>query len=107
MTDRLTLGYRRACLRVASPLGPAGTELRGHEFHYSTLEPAGDDIEWTGRTGSGRFGFVSPTLVASYVHVHIGAAPELAERLVAACGRRPRPALHCPPGDRGERSERR
>jgi cobyrinic acid a,c-diamide synthase len=86
MTDRLTLGYRRARLRVDSPLGAAGTELRGHEFHYSSLEPAGDALDWAGRTGQGRAGFAGPTLLASYVHVHLSAAPHLAERLVATAG---------------------
>jgi cobyrinic acid a,c-diamide synthase len=87
MTDRLTLGYRRARLRVMSPIGPAGTELRGHEFRYSTLDPAGDALDWSGRTGSGRAGFASPTLLASYVHLHLGADPGPAERFVAAaCG---------------------
>jgi cobyrinic acid a,c-diamide synthase len=89
MTDRLTLGYRRARLRRASPLGPAGTDLRGHEFHYSTLVPPGDALAWTGRTGQGRAGFATATLLASYVHVHLGAAPVLAERLVAACATAP------------------
>lgn len=84
MTDRLTLGYRRARVRGASPLGPAGTDLRGHEFHYSTLAPAGDALDWSGRAGAGRCGFASPTLLASYVHVHLGAAPAPAEAFVAA-----------------------
>jgi cobyrinic acid a,c-diamide synthase len=87
MTDRLTLGYRRARLRAASPLGPAGTELRGHEFHYSTLEPPGDALDWTGRAGAGRCGFAGPTLLASYVHAHLGAAPAPAEHFVAAACR--------------------
>ncbi len=85
MTDRLTLGYRRARVRTPSPLGPAGTELRGHEFHYSTLDRPGDAMDWSGRAGSGRCGFARPTLLASYVHVHLGATPGLAERFVRAC----------------------
>jgi cobyrinic acid a,c-diamide synthase len=84
MTDRLTLGYRRARVRTGSPLGPAGTDLRGHEFHYSTLEPAGDALDWSGRAGAGRSGFATATLLASYVHVHLGAAPAPAEAFVAA-----------------------
>ncbi len=83
MTDRLTLGYRRVTVREPSPLGPAGTELRGHEFHYSALDPPGDDLEWSGRTGAGRAGFARSTLLASYVHLHLGSAPALAERFVA------------------------
>jgi cobyrinic acid a,c-diamide synthase len=84
MTDKLTLGYRRAQLRADSFLGPSGTSLRGHEFHYSTLTPAGEGIDWTGRAGAGRAGFVGPSLVASYLHLHLGALPELAERFAAA-----------------------
>lgn len=89
MTDRLTLGYRRARVRTASPLGPAGTDLRGHEFHYSTLEPAGDALDWSGRAGAGRCGFATPSLLASYVHVHLGAAPAPAEAMVATCATQP------------------
>lgn len=84
MTDRLTLGYRRARLLVDTPLGRAGTEVRGHEFHYSTLDPEGDALAWRGRAGSGRAGFAGPSLLASYVHLHLGADPHLAENLVTA-----------------------
>ncbi|MGF1592652.1 MAG: cobyrinate a,c-diamide synthase [Kiloniellaceae bacterium] len=31
------LGYRRARLQAAGPLGPAGTAFRGHEFHYARV----------------------------------------------------------------------
>lgn len=82
MSDRLTLGYRTATTRVASPLGPPGTSLRGHEFHYSTIAPGGDALELKGRFGRGRAGFAAPRLLASYLHVHLGAAPELAESVV-------------------------
>jgi len=40
---RLNLGYRRAATLRASPLGPAGTRLRGHEFHYASVISSGDD----------------------------------------------------------------
>ncbi len=84
MTGRLSLGYRRATLRRNSPLGPAGTALWGHEFHYSDLAPAGDGLDLSGRHGRATAGWASPTLVASYLHLHLGAAPEVAERFVAA-----------------------
>jgi cobyrinic acid a,c-diamide synthase len=82
MTDRLTMGYRTAVLRSASPFGSVGRQLRGHEFHYSTIEPAGDALQLEGRFGRGLGGWASPTLLASYLHLHLGAAPELAESLV-------------------------
>ncbi len=84
MTDRLTLGYRRAITGADTPIAPAGTELRGHEFHYSVVDPPGDVLAWEGRRGSGRGGFASPTLLASYLHLHLGSHPEWAERFVAS-----------------------
>jgi cobyrinic acid a,c-diamide synthase len=84
MTGRLTLGYRRSRPLVDTPLAPAGAELRGHEFHYSECVPGGDALEWRGREGGGRSGFASPTLLASYLHLHLAADPSLAERFVAS-----------------------
>lgn len=40
---RMTLGYRAATLAADGPLGPAGTRLRGHEFHYATVADPGAD----------------------------------------------------------------
>jgi cobyrinic acid a,c-diamide synthase len=96
MTDRLTLGYRTATTRAASPLGPAGTPVRGHEFHYSAIEPAGDALALESRFGSGRAGWSTPHLLASYVHIHLASDPSLAEALVAAAASRDPagPAVH-------------
>jgi cobyrinic acid a,c-diamide synthase len=82
MTDRLTLGYRTATCRVATPLGAAGTVLRGHEFHYSKVSPAGDALQVQGALGGGVGGFATPSLLASYVHVHLAGQPQLAEAFV-------------------------
>jgi cobyrinic acid a,c-diamide synthase len=40
---RLQLGYRRARLLADGPIGPVGSIIRGHEFHYVTLADAGID----------------------------------------------------------------
>ena len=84
MTERLTLGYRRAVTRGPGIFGDAGTELRGHEYHRSTVSPPGGGLELTGRFGSAHAGVNTPTLFASYLHQHLAATPELAERFVAA-----------------------
>ena len=84
MTDRLTLGYREAVTRRDSFLGPAGTVLRGHEYHRSVVSPPGEGLDLTGRFGSGRAGHVSGSLVASYLHQHLAASPAITERFVAA-----------------------
>jgi cobyrinic acid a,c-diamide synthase len=40
---KLSLGYRRGRLIDHGCLGPAGTLLRGHEFHYASVETLGKD----------------------------------------------------------------
>ncbi|MEX2626189.1 MAG: cobyrinate a,c-diamide synthase [Ilumatobacteraceae bacterium] len=85
MTDRLTLGYRTATATIESPFGPAGTVVRGHEFHYSATDPAGDLFDLVGRHGAGRGGFGHRRLAATYLHTHLGARPDLARAFVSTC----------------------
>jgi cobyrinic acid a,c-diamide synthase len=92
MTPRLTLGYRHAWPLVDTPVAPAGTELRAHEFHYSVVDPAGDGLHYRGRDGSRQAGFASPTLLASYLHVHLGGDPAPAERFVQTAAHRSAPS---------------
>jgi cobyrinic acid a,c-diamide synthase len=40
---KMQLGYRDAHLLADGPLGSAGTRLKGHEFHYSTVLDPGTD----------------------------------------------------------------
>jgi len=84
MTGRLTLGYRSAIVRTDTPVAAAGTELRGHEFHYSTVDPPGDALELRARFGAGTGGHGGAALLASYLHLHLGADPRPASRFVAA-----------------------
>jgi cobyrinic acid a,c-diamide synthase len=88
MTDRLTLGYREAVTTRPSPVGPAGTALRGHEFHYATVDPPGDALELRSRFGSGRAGFATPTLLASFVHHHPGGDPSAVAAFLDSCRHR-------------------
>ncbi|MBP7063264.1 cobyrinate a,c-diamide synthase [Ferrovibrio sp.] len=39
---KLHLGYRAIRLAADAPIGRAGTLLRGHEFHYATIQQMGD-----------------------------------------------------------------
>jgi cobyrinic acid a,c-diamide synthase len=95
MTDRLSLGYREARSLVDSPLTRRGELLRGHEFHYSTVEPqAGASPEaspaWE-LSGRREEGFVAGTVHASYLHTHWASTPELPRRFVRDAARsRPR-----------------
>lgn len=72
LTSTLTLGYRDVVTRVASPAGPPGTRMRGHEFHYSVLDPPGDALELSSRWGTRVEGWAGPSLLATYVHHHPG-----------------------------------
>ena len=91
MTDTLRLGYREARALVDSPLARAGDVVRGHEFHYSAVEPGAGEApgaapawEFAGR---GREGFVRGGVHASYLHTHWAATPEVPRRLVRAAAR--------------------
>ena len=84
MTDRLTLGYRTATALVPSPVGPAGTTVSGHEFHYSELDPPGDALEVHGRFGHGRAGYATAILLATYLHVHPAGEPGAVAAFVRA-----------------------
>ncbi len=90
MTSRLTLGYRHAVSEVASPLGPAGTTLRGHEFHYSTVEPTGQALRLTSRFGDRLEGFADGHLLATYLHLHLGSDGGPAAAFVSACAKQER-----------------
>jgi cobyrinic acid a,c-diamide synthase len=92
MGSRLTLGYRLARSAGDSWFLGEGEDIRGHEFHYSTWHGRPDHLPpayvLLPRSGSGTArpeGARIGNLWASYVHVHFGAKPELAQRFVAAC----------------------
>jgi len=86
MTPRLTLGYRDAVAAGSSVLTPAGSAVRGHEFHRTTVVPGNPAAPappaWT--FGGRREGFVQDGVHASYLHLHWAGYPGLARRLVAA-----------------------
>jgi cobyrinic acid a,c-diamide synthase len=87
MTPRLTLGYREATVSAPSPVGPPGTVVRGHEFHYSTVEPSGHALMFRSRFGERPDGFATPTLLATYLHHHPGGDPSAVAHFVATCQR--------------------
>lgn len=91
MANRLAaLGYVRARALQPSILGPAGQELKGHEFHWSTVEPLAEHpyaYSLTGGRGAqGRSeGYMRGNLLASYVHLHFRYQPQAARHFLAAC----------------------
>ncbi|MFF9847201.1 cobyrinate a,c-diamide synthase [Streptomyces litmocidini] len=87
MSERLTLGYRDAVAVSDSVLAPAGTRMRGHEFHRTVIEPgAGPLAAWGLRQPERRVeGFVQGGVHASYVHTHWAGSPGVAARFVEHC----------------------
>lgn len=94
MNNRLTMGYRQVTVRQPTLLLPAGQALRGHEFHYSEwVNAPGPDFSpyaITSRAGEeARLeGYTCGSLLASYVHLHFLAHPDLARNFVNACRER-------------------
>ncbi|MBI5571217.1 MAG: cobyrinate a,c-diamide synthase [Desulfomonile tiedjei] len=95
MLDRLkSLGYVEVTLARDSLFGIKGSQLRGHEFHYSEL--TGDPTvegEWTASyravhrrsDAAVAEGFQRGNVLASYFHLHFASRPEAVEHLVAVC----------------------
>ncbi|PIE71003.1 MAG: cobyrinic acid a,c-diamide synthase [Deltaproteobacteria bacterium] len=91
--QRAALGYREVVLAKRSVLGPAGTRIRGHEFHYSVVdEPvrgAAIDSVYTLSSRTGRqhpeTGYMKHNTIGSYVHLHFGSCPAVAQAFTDAC----------------------
>lgn len=84
------LGYVRGKTQQPSIFGEAGVELKGHEFHWSTMEDLPGEksaYQLTGGRGrDGRWeGYVQGNLLASYLHLHFRYNQQVADNYLAAC----------------------
>lgn len=94
---RLTLGYRDAVAITDSMLFDAGTRVRGHEFHRTTVTAVDDSVPsawgWRRDGVAEREGWTSARpgaqVHASYLHTHPAGNPEAVSRLVNAARRVP------------------
>jgi cobyrinic acid a,c-diamide synthase len=94
MTDRLQqFGYAEATFLHDTLLGPQGTTVRGHRFHYSVYEPGGSPPACAyritrKRTGESYLeGFRHHNVLATYFHLHLGSQPQMAGYLADFCSR--------------------
>jgi cobyrinic acid a,c-diamide synthase len=92
MSKRLrSLGYREITLKQDTVIGEKGDVLRGHEFHYSSLETSDIDIanvyKVTSRAGQdiSLKGYQKFNTLGSYLHIHFGSNEKCAEQFVKMC----------------------
>ena len=62
--------------------------MRGHEFHYSELDPAGDALMLESRWGRRAEGHATPDLLATYLHHHPGGDPAAVAAFAGRCALR-------------------
>jgi cobyrinic acid a,c-diamide synthase len=89
---RKALGYREVELTADSPMGRKGAVARGHEFHYSEMDEMPAEVEriyQVRKNGNdlGMEGYRYRNCLASYIHLHFGSCPEMAEAFVNSCRR--------------------
>jgi cobyrinic acid a,c-diamide synthase len=82
-------GYTVVTVDRQNPFFKVGTELRGHEFHYShVLKWSGDDkdLVFGMKRGTGliekRDGVCYKNVLATYTHIHALGAPQWADAVV-------------------------
>jgi cobyrinic acid a,c-diamide synthase len=81
----LSIGYRQVRALRSSPLMPAGTRVRGHEFHWSVADAPPPDLAAYEVVDDGRLeGFCTGATLGSYVHLNLVGAPDLARNFVRA-----------------------
>ena len=87
---RKALGYREVELLENSIIGSTGAVARGHEFHYSEMDEMPPHVERLYRVNRKGLvlhdeGFRYKNCLASYIHLHFGSSPEMADSFVRHC----------------------
>jgi cobyrinic acid a,c-diamide synthase len=76
LESRKALGYREVTVTAGDAIFPGGGKARGHEFHYSEIEPMGKGVSlaYSLKKGGGgeetKEGYMTANVLASYVHLH-------------------------------------
>ncbi|KUO42188.1 MAG: hypothetical protein APU95_05335 [Hadesarchaea archaeon YNP_N21] len=85
------LDYTLAKVVDKNPISETGKMLKGHEFHFSSIEGLPSDSKFAykmlrGRgIAGGKDGLLEKNCLASYMHLHFAQDPRLARNFVRAC----------------------
>ena len=85
------MGYIEAEALNNNVISTSGQKLRGHEFHYSRLDPDGPDFPYAFRLTRNRSGetfmdgYARDNILASYAHLHFASDPNAAATFIASC----------------------
>ncbi|MFH0782425.1 MAG: cobyrinate a,c-diamide synthase [Pseudomonadota bacterium] len=83
---RASLGYREVRTTAPCCFGPTGTILRGHEFHYSHIDPMPTHIGRIYEVNNGtREGYAHRKVLGGYMHLHFGFAPQVVKEFINYC----------------------
>ncbi len=90
MQTRLAaLGYRDVAALHDSVLLAKGERIRGHEYHYSTVEYHSHCMqsayEVSGVKGKHEEGYCNGNLLAAYTHLHFASNPGVAKHFIEQC----------------------
>ena len=85
----LCLEVGQAVQQQATVLGPAGTVLRGHEFHFSSeaAPPEAAPFTFVRLRNQARYaaGQQWKNVLGSYLHLHFAGCPSAAQSFAARC----------------------
>lgn len=88
------VGYVTATLKKDSLFGACGDQLRGHEFHFSTMRPDDEEnfpwayeLQGTRQKQSHREGYAKDNILASYLHLAFEGNPKAMQHFLAQCRR--------------------
>ena len=85
------VGYVTATAKRDTLLGDTDTVLRGHEFHFSTMEPTVENFPWAFHLEGGRKpqsydgGYATDNVLASYLHLNFAGSDAGAQHFVDIC----------------------
>jgi cobyrinic acid a,c-diamide synthase len=83
---RASLGYREVRTTGRSCFGPTATVLRGHEFHYSNIEPMPAHIARIYELSNGSSeGYSHRRVLGGYMHLHFGFSPLVVREFINFC----------------------